>query len=350
MQYVYYIMQTKTQQHVDCPSKRGVRIRSVRAASAVLCLLLMSWSARAENFALLVGVGEFPQIDQGSINLPGIDIDLRNMADMMERLGVPARNIQQLYNRTATRAAVVNALQQMASRLKPTDRLYVYVSTHGGQITNIGGDYEEDDLDEFLAFSDLQHVPQKSSSEAAHQVRGILLDDDFGHLLANIKATTIVIIDACASGTVTKGLGDLLSGKISRAGKFISAGWMRQGKAFVGRAAQPKEHFDTPNRDNLIVMAASQDNEESLATPTGSHYTNALIASVEASNAVLTPYCLHRTVQLELAKNPRNAARTPEFEGGFGLANRLLTEPAGCLLYTSPSPRDGLLSRMPSSA
>ena len=24
--------------------------------------------------------------------------------------------------------------------------------------------------------------------------------------------------------------------------------------------------------------------------------------------------------------------------------------PAGCLLYTSPSPRDGLLSRMPSSA
>src|SRR5664279_2335648 len=26
------------------------------------------------------------------------------------------------------------------------------------------------------------------------------------------------------------------------------------------------------------------------------------------------------------------------------------TRPAGCLLYTSPSPRDGLLSRMPSSA
>ena len=26
------------------------------------------------------------------------------------------------------------------------------------------------------------------------------------------------------------------------------------------------------------------------------------------------------------------------------------TKPKGCLLYTSPSPRDGLLSRMPSSA
>ena len=27
-----------------------------------------------------------------------------------------------------------------------------------------------------------------------------------------------------------------------------------------------------------------------------------------------------------------------------------LDDPQGCLLYTSPSPRDGLLSRMPSSA
>ena len=34
-----------------------------------------------------------------------------------------------------------------------------------------------------------------------------------------------------------------------------------------------------------------------------------------------------------------------------GTAERSLTKEAnGCLLYTSPSPRDGLLSRMPSSA
>ena len=29
---------------------------------------------------------------------------------------------------------------------------------------------------------------------------------------------------------------------------------------------------------------------------------------------------------------------------------RVIIGPNGCLLYTSPSPRDGLLSRMPSSA
>ena len=39
---------------------------------------------------------------------------------------------------------------------------------------------------------------------------------------------------------------------------------------------------------------------------------------------------------------------------GFGVGLMILLNvthpPAGCLLYTSPSPRDGLLSRMPSSA
>ena len=36
--------------------------------------------------------------------------------------------------------------------------------------------------------------------------------------------------------------------------------------------------------------------------------------------------------------------------GDFPDENFILRHPAPCLLYTSPSPRDGLLSRMPSSA
>ena len=35
---------------------------------------------------------------------------------------------------------------------------------------------------------------------------------------------------------------------------------------------------------------------------------------------------------------------------GFGLSPASIARLQGCLLYTSPSPRDGLLSRMPSSA
>ena len=43
-----------------------------------------------------------------------------------------------------------------------------------------------------------------------------------------------------------------------------------------------------------------------------------------------------------------------EARGGYAALRRLVTEKIApetvCLLYTSPSPRDGLLSRMPSSA
>ena len=43
----------------------------------------------------------------------------------------------------------------------------------------------------------------------------------------------------------------------------------------------------------------------------------------------------------ELGERAGAGARDGEVGGGIG---------RGCLLYTSPSPRDGLLSRMPSSA
>ena len=40
-----------------------------------------------------------------------------------------------------------------------------------------------------------------------------------------------------------------------------------------------------------------------------------------------------------------------KFREAFNAAlAKVMANPATCLLYTSPSPRDGLLSRMPSSA
>ena len=46
----------------------------------------------------------------------------------------------------------------------------------------------------------------------------------------------------------------------------------------------------------------------------------------------------------------RVAEEPPSARDGADGAERASTPDRGCLLYTSPSPRDGLLSRMPSSA
>ena len=70
-----------------------------------------------------------------------------------------------------------------------------------------------------------------------------------------------------------------------------------------------------------------------------------LAPSVEISGrterfAVRRIFCVGRNYA-EHAREFGNDERDPPF---------FFTKPADCLLYTSPSPRDGLLSRMPSSA
>ena len=60
-----------------------------------------------------------------------------------------------------------------------------------------------------------------------------------------------------------------------------------------------------------------------------------------------------KNVQASLTVDNRFLATPTDFYAPFSLAvinsNTFQTHPT-CLLYTSPSPRDGLLSRMPSSA
>ena len=55
---------------------------------------------------------------------------------------------------------------------------------------------------------------------------------------------------------------------------------------------------------------------------------------------------MHRKGAQDAKRAKKFARLTKELQ----VAVRGGTDPSSCLLYTSPSPRDGLLSRMPSSA
>ena len=69
-------------------------------------------------------------------------------------------------------------------------------------------------------------------------------------------------------------------------------------------------------------------------------------ARAHGNFAEYTPICLILLYFLELTVGATN---TVHFYGICLVLGRLV-HAYGCLLYTSPSPRDGLLSRMPSSA
>ena len=53
--------------------------------------------------------------------------------------------------------------------------------------------------------------------------------------------------------------------------------------------------------------------------------------------------------QIAVIVGPNGAGKSTGMKAVFGMLN-LREGSVRCLLYTSPSPRDGLLSRMPSSA
>ena len=95
---------------------------------------------------------------------------------------------------------------------------------------------------------------------------------------------------------------------------------------------------DTPQPDTLDVTANQTGDEQDNSTNTEN-------IEQEASN-----------LPNENEEETDNLGAKPNFpseEDAFNLANSIDSISAislGCLLYTSPSPRDGLLSRMPSSA
>ena len=60
----------------------------------------------------------------------------------------------------------------------------------------------------------------------------------------------------------------------------------------------------------------------------------------------------NKTISIEISNSSGSdqIAQSPVSSQSQNVSNTTTNESSSCLLYTSPSPRDGLLSRMPSSA
>ena len=77
------------------------------------------------------------------------------------------------------------------------------------------------------------------------------------------------------------------------------------------------------------------------------------IIKIQNMNKWFGDFQVLKNINLEVEANKKIVVCGPSGSGISTLIrciNRLEEHQEGCLLYTSPSPRDGLLSRMPSSA
>lgn len=284
--------------------------------------------APAADRALLVGVGHYG--DASIKPLQGIDIDLDRMRTVARQLGFTPADTRVLSDGDATLAKVQAELGDwVRTGVGPDDRVLIYFSTHGAQVPDLDGD-EDDGEDEALVMYD---VRGDTTADGTPTLANVLVDDDLKRALAAIPSRNIlVVVDACHSGTVTRDLKlrSLRLGTDEAQVKF---------HAYPGMPV-PRPQGASKGVSRLVVnyvsLSAAADDEESLATPRGSLFTQALAQAIAAGldqRKTLTPRDAHRQTT-DLIASALNGSEVfhPRLDGAPALIDkplRLIATTAG---------------------
>ncbi len=219
----------------------------------IICSLLFSTQAIAQKQALLIGVSDYG----GDNDLMGIDLDINKMRQLFRSWGFTTTV---LYNQESLK--IEYYLKKYARNLSANDVFAFYYSGHGSSVPDTNGD-EVDNRDEVLVLSDgVRNIPY--------------IDDNLNYYLNAIKAKKLIIFDSCHSGTANRGdENSLIRVKtlpLSELDAPLSKG-IKIGKKIEGK---------------YIVLSASQDSEESLATPSGSLFTNEIYRLLNSQSSLET--------------------------------------------------------------
>jgi hypothetical protein len=89
---------------------------------------------RLNRHALIVGVGAYQADPARRVDsLPGVKHDLLNALVVARYLQVPIENTTLLKDEAATRAGVATAMGELAARMNPGDRVFIYWAGHGSR-------------------------------------------------------------------------------------------------------------------------------------------------------------------------------------------------------------------------
>jgi uncharacterized FlaG/YvyC family protein len=200
--------------------------------------------------ALVVGVSDYAGTRS---DLGGIERDVSKMRQLFESWGF---EVKVLYDKDSMK--IVDYLTKYGNNLGSDDLFSFYYSGHGSHKKDENGD-ESDGVDETLVLSD--------GKENSH-----LIDDILFAKFNAIKAKKLIFFDSCHSGTVFRSLNGKTQPK-TISPKSVTKSFSK-GLSIVDSSSAKSDTIDKTN--DFVVFSSSQDNEESLATPTGSLFTNAV--------------------------------------------------------------------------
>jgi len=284
---------------------------------------------QSEKHALIVAIGNYPaetgwpQINSGN--------DAVVISDALQRKGFPAANIALLAEEKATRANILGAIRtQLLNRVQAGDIAYFQFSGHGQQVADDNGD-EVDGFDEAI-------VPFNSPiryEAGVYQGENLIRDDELGALFTEIRrklgpgGNLMVVIDACHSGTGTRGLEKARGTDIVMAapdfkpGRSKSDFSFQQSETGVGRKLAPMAAFFGAAQNQLNFETRDEDGR-----PVGS-LSYALSKKLSQSGPTTTYRGLFDQIKMEMsAIAPR---QQPQAEGVLDqelMGGRLLETPS----------------------
>jgi hypothetical protein len=286
---------------------------------AIFLIIMPAMAALAEQRALLVGVGKY---SVPGIDLPGIDLDLERMQDTLNLMGFDDSQIHSLLDDKATSKNVFRELEiWLRQDVKPEDRVVFYFSGHGSNTPDLDGD-ESDGVDEVLVTHDVRRV--RRDGRAA--LTGVVTDDKLSSLIAAIPSENVwIIVDACHSGTVSRGvtMDNLTLGTDPVFVKSFTYTGMPEGKQFVF-----DREFQKDGESNFVSISAAADGEKAIGTSSGGVFTIGLtetIADVAKAGGVVTVNQLRDSTATYIRDHvDANRVHNPQVNGSEALAGGTL--------------------------
>lgn len=179
----------------------------VKSTLAGLLLFIVCLpSTASDQYALLIGVSEYPELDP-RFNLIGPRNDVLLMYQLLQQQNFSEANIYLLTENhpkatTPTRANIFDKLQTLLERAKRDDFVYLHFSGHGSQQPAANVSAEIDGLDETFLPADTKHW-----NNAIRSIENAITDDDISRWLNKFRAKGVfvwLVFDSCHSGTMTR--------------------------------------------------------------------------------------------------------------------------------------------------
>jgi len=307
----------------------------------IVCLLMMGQAVPAQEGtrrALLIGINKYAELPwlSGSRNDVGVMKEI-----LIRRYGFTEDNITTLFDEAATRAAILEALENFVAKVGPNDTVLVHYSGHGSQVEDLDGD-EPDGLDETIC-------PHDARTDGVPDIT----DDELSRILGRIDAaSSVVVLDSCHSGT---GLRAAASGIVSRSVPPDTRIELYDSDLIVSRGVIP-----APGTEPYVLFSAAAANQQELDGPFGPDgerlglLTAAISRTLEAQTGNLSPQELLAGVEQNVEKIKPMFAGYPvpeaQLEGQLEMIGKPLFSPVGnrppqALNVTAAKARPGQVSR-----